>query len=113
MLSDSIQLVPSVPVLTRQPQVRPDHVVEPTKNTQTENRGANDDQHSTQQDAPANRHLTVSRHDTLNTYVYRSIEENSGEVLWQYPAENMLRLSQHWREMEAEESSQHEVDQKV
>ncbi len=112
-MNDTIQLVPSVPVLPRQAPVRPDHVVEPAKNTQTENRGANDGQHSTQQDAPANRHLTISRHDTLNTYVYRSIEEESGDVLWQYPAENMLRMSQHWRDMEARESSQHEVDQKV
>ena len=110
---DSIQLVPSVPVLTRQPPVRTDHVVAPAKNTQTENRSSNNGQHSTQQDAPANRHLSISLHDILNTYVYRSIEEDSGDVLWQYPAENMLRMSQHWREVEAKESGQHEVDQKV
>ena len=112
-MNDTIQLVPSVPVLSRQAPVRTDHVIEPAKKAQTENRGSNDGQHSTQQDAPANRHLTISRHETLNTYVYRSIEEHSGDVLWQYPAENMLRMSQHWREMEAKESSQHEVDQKV
>lgn len=112
-MNDTIQLVPSVPVMPRQAPTRTDNVVEPAKNTQTENRGSTDGQHSTQHDAPANRHLTISRHDTLNTYVYRTIDEQSGDVLWQYPAENMLRMSQHWRDMEAIESSHHKVDQKV
>ena len=107
-MSDSIQLVPSVPVLTRQAPVRPDHVVEPARNTQTENRTSSDDQH----DSHTNRHLTISRNESLNTFVYRSIDEESGDVLWQYPAEHMLRMSQHWRDMEALESS-HQVDEKA
>ena len=67
--------------MSRQAPVRPDHVVEPARNTQTENRTSSDDQH----DSHTNRHLTISRNESLNTFVYRSIDEESGDVLWQYP----------------------------
>jgi uncharacterized FlaG/YvyC family protein len=111
-MSDSVQLVPSVPVLTRVPPVRPDHVVEPAKDTQADNRESNEHRNSAQQDGPTNRHLTISRNDTLNTFVYRSIDKDSGDVIWQYPAENILRMSQHQRELERQER-EHKVDEKA
>lgn len=104
-MSDTVQLVPSVPVVTRPVQVRPDQIVEPAKNAQTENRSQGEGDH-------ANRHLTISRSDKLGTFVYRSIDGQSGDVLWQYPAENMLRMAQQWRDLEARTES-HQVDEKA
>lgn len=110
-MSDTVQLVPSVPVVTRPVQVRPDQIVEPAKNAQTENRSQGEGDHASHGDH-ANRHLTISRSDKLGTFVYRSIDGQSGDVLWQYPAENMLRMAQQWRDLEARTES-HQVDEKA
>jgi uncharacterized FlaG/YvyC family protein len=85
--------------------VRPDQIVEPAKNAQTENRSSAEGDHT-------NRHLTISRSDKLGTFVYRSIDQESGDVLWQYPAENMLRMAQQWREQEAR-ADKHQIDEKA
>ena len=112
-MSDAVQLVPSVAVVARLPQARPDHLIDPAKYTQTGNRRSNnEDDQPAPQSEQQNRHLTITRHDTLHTFVYRSIDEESGDVVWQYPSENMLRMSEHWHEMK-ERENRHVVDEKV
>jgi uncharacterized FlaG/YvyC family protein len=113
-MSDTIQLVPSVPVVARPVAVRPDQQVEPAKQSHADNRAAdqgNDQPHTQQQNLP-NRHLTISRHDTLGTFIYRSVDEESGKVVWQYPSESILRTSQQLKELESQKP-EHHVDKTV
>ena len=107
-MSDTIQLVPSVPVVARAVAVRPDHHVEPAQQSHAEKRTADNgnDSPQQQQNLP-NRHLTISRHDTLGTFVYRSIDEDSGKVVWQYPSESILRTSQSLQALEAQMAAHH------
>ncbi|MEQ1755721.1 MAG: hypothetical protein ABL973_16490 [Micropepsaceae bacterium] len=111
-MSDTIQLVPSVPVVARPAPVRADQHVEPPKQSQTDNRSATDghenDHHA---DQPA-RHLTISKQDELGSFVYRSIDSSNGDVVWQYPSESVLRMSQRLQELE-EQNARHQVDQKA
>ena len=109
-MSDTIQLVPSVSVVSRPMQVRPDQLVEPAQKPQTDNQTASNGSHAEHQGGQPSRHLTVSRHDTLGVYVYSSIDEGSGDVLWQYPAENILRMAQQWQEKE-ELKTKHQIDE--
>lgn len=111
-MSDTIQLVPSVPVVARPAQVRADQQVEPPKNTQAENRSANNGNETEHQAEHPARHLTISRQDKLGAFVYRSIDSGSGDVVWQYPTESLLRMSQHLQEME-EQNARHQVDQQA
>ena len=111
-MSDTIQLVPSVPVVARPAQVRPDQHVEPAKQPQAENRTADNGSDSQSHQNPPNRHLTISRHDTLGTFVYRSIDGDSGKVVWQYPSESILRTSQELQALAAQ-NAQHHVDKTV
>lgn len=112
-MSDTVQLVPSVPVIARPAPVRPDQQVEPARESHAEKRtadnGSDDGQHAGQS---ARHHLTISRSDRLGTFVYRSIEDESGDVVWQYPTENRLRMSQHLQEM-AEQTVTHQVDEQA
>ena len=57
------------------------------------------------------RHLTITRDEAANTFVYRSIDAETGEVVWQYPVEQVLRMAHRLRELEGLEA--HKVDQKV
>lgn len=111
-MSDTIQLVPSVPVVSRIAPVRPEQQIEPASESRSDNRtgdnGRGGDSHAGQQ----SRHLTISRSDTLGTFVYRSIDQDSGDVVWQYPNEGRLRMSQHLQELE-EQKSRHNVDEKA
>jgi len=114
-MSDTIQLVPSVPVVARPVAVRPDQQVEPAKQSHADNRPADNGNESNQQSSQQNlpsRHLTISRHDTLGTFVYRSIEEDSGKVVWQYPSESILRTSQELQALNAQKA-EHHVDKIV
>jgi len=111
-MSDTIQLVPSVPVVARPAPVRPDQHVEPAKQTHAENRSADNGNESQPHQNPPNRHLTISRHDTLGTFVYRSVEEVSGKVVWQYPSESILRTSQELQDLAAH-NAQHHLDKTV
>ena len=111
-MTDTIQLVPSVPVVARVAPVRADLHVEPAKQSQADNRSANHGNESDHQTEQPARHLTISRQDKLGAFVYRSIEESSGAVVWQYPAESMLRMSQHLQELE-EQNARHQVDQQA
>jgi uncharacterized FlaG/YvyC family protein len=113
-MSDTIQLVPSVPVVARPVAVRPDQHVEPAKQAHADNRPAdngNDTPQHQQQNLP-NRHLTISRHDTLGTFIYRSVDEDSGKVVWQYPTESILRTSQQLQALETGKA-EHHVDKTV
>jgi len=111
-MSDTIQLVPSVPVVSRIAPVRPEQQIEPAAESRSENRtgdhGKGGDSHADQ----PNRHLTISRNDTLGTFVYRSIDEDSGDVVWQYPNEARLRMSEHLQQLE-EKNASHQVDEKA
>jgi len=113
-MSDTIQLVPSIPVVARPVAVRPDQHVEPAKQSHADNRPAdngNDQPQQQQQNLPS-RHLTISRHDTLGTFVYRSVDEDSGKVVWQYPSESILRTSQELQTLAAQKA-EHHVDKTV
>ena len=111
-MSDTIQLVPSVPVISRISPVRPEQQIEPAAESRSDNRtddnGKGGESHAGQQ----NRHLTISRNDTLGTFVYRSIDQESGDVVWQYPNEGRLRMSQLLQELE-EKKSRPVVDEKA
>lgn len=111
-MSDTIQLSPSVPVVSRPAQVRPDQHVEAAQKPQSDNQAASNGSNAEHHGGQPTRHLTVSRHDTLGVYVYRSIDEGSGDVLWQYPAENILRMAQQWQEKE-DLKTKHQIDEKA
>ena len=111
-MSDAIQLVPSVPVVAKPPAVRPDQHVEPPKDSQSGNRTADNGNSGSHSDGQPARYLTISRNDTLGTFIYRSIEEESGDIVWQYPTESLLRMSQHMAEME-EQQAAHQIDHKA
>ena len=55
--------------------------------------------------------LTITKDETANTFVYRSISAETGEVVWQYPVEQVLRMAHRLRELEGLDS--HQVDEKV
>jgi uncharacterized FlaG/YvyC family protein len=53
--------------------------------------------------------LTITRDEAANTFVYRSINAETGEVVWQYPVEQVLRMAHRLRELEGLDS--HVVDE--
>jgi uncharacterized FlaG/YvyC family protein len=55
------------------------------------------------------RRLTITRDESANTFVYRSINADTGEVVWQYPVEQVLRMAHRLRELEGLDP--HKVDQ--
>jgi len=114
-MSDQVQLptsAPFAPIVTPAPRTER---VEPAKQSQADNRNSgdqrpNDDRPPTLPSA-ANRHLTITREPALQSFVYRSIDKDSGEVVWQWPAEQVLRRARHLRELE--EKRQNELDEKA
>jgi len=56
-------------------------------------------------------HLTIAKDEAANTFVYRSIDSKTGDVVWQYPVEQVLRMAHTLRELEG--LDEHKVDQKV
>lgn len=56
--------------------------------------------------------LSITRDEAANTFVYRSIDRKSGEVVWQYPVEQVLRMAHRLRELEGLEQ-QHKIDAKI
>lgn len=115
-MSDAVQLPPSMPVVPRVAPVRPAEHIDPPKKSQTENHNSSDQRRGDgqSQGGPSNaseRHLTITRDKAVQAFVYRSIEADTGEVVWQWPAEEILRRAHHMRE--AEEQIRHEVDQKA
>ena len=57
--------------------------------------------------------LTITKDETANTFVYRSISAETGEVIWQYPVEQVLRMAHRLRELEGLDGGSHQVDEKV
>ena len=55
--------------------------------------------------------LTITKDEAANTFVYRSINRDTGEVMWQYPVEQVLRMAHRLRELEG--LDQHQVDEKI
>ncbi|MBI1210941.1 MAG: hypothetical protein GC190_05725 [Alphaproteobacteria bacterium] len=55
--------------------------------------------------------LTITRDEAANTFVYRSINAETGEVVWQYPVEQVLRMAHRLRELEGLDS--HVVDETI
>lgn len=118
-MSDPIQVAPpsAVPV-PRVTPVRQESPVEPPKKSQTDNRGSNDYRESERRAAvEAERQMSITRDENLNGFVYRSIEADSGEIVWQFPAEEMLRRAEHFRQLEEkrreERTEAREVDERA
>src|SRR6185503_13821946 len=44
--------------------------------------------------------LTITKDEAANTFVYRSINAETGAVMWQYPVEQVLRMAHRLRELE-------------
>ena len=104
-MSAAVKLTPALPVVPPLPPVqaaRPDLRVEAAEKPRPENRTADNGngRNGEPPAAQATRSLTISRQDKLGAFIYRSIDEQSGEVVWQYPADSILRMSQHLQEMQ-------------
>src|ERR1700704_5741234 len=56
--------------------------------------------------------LLITRDEAANTFVYRSIDRKSGDVVWQYPVEQVLRMAHRLRELEGLDQ-QHKIDAKI
>ena len=52
--------------------------------------------------------LSITRDDVANALVYRSLDRNSGDVVSQYPAEQVLRLVHRLRQLEG--LDEHKID---
>ena len=114
-MSDTIQLVPSVAVPSHTPPVRPEQHIEPAAETRSDNHTANNGKGGESHEGQQGRRITISRNDTLGTFVYRSIDNDSGDVVWQYPNESRLRMSQHLQELQElqEQKLRDGVDEKA
>lgn len=117
-MSEQVQFPPTTHYAPRVAPVRAPDPVEPPKKSQTDNREANDhrsgdDQASRQAStSAAERHLAISREPALQSFVYRSIDIESGDVVWQFPAEQVLRRARHMRELEEQRQQEH-VDKRA
>ena len=49
---------------------------------------------------PPNSKLQITQDESTGTYVYRSIDRDTGEVLKQWPSEQLLALREYLKEME-------------
>jgi len=115
-MSDPIQAVPpSAVAVPRVTAVRPEPPVEPPKKPQPQNRGTEDYRESERKAVEAERRLSIARDENFRGFVYRSIEKDSGDIVWQFPAEEMLRRAEHLRQLEEKrlEDLRHEVDERA
>ncbi len=55
--------------------------------------------------------LAITRDEAANTFVYRSIDRKSGDIVWQYPTEQVLRIAHRLRELEGLDT--HKIDEKI
>ena len=113
-MSDVVQLPAFMPVVPRVAPVRPAEVVEPPKKPKTDNQSSNEQRHDSAESTvltAAKRQMHISRDEAANAFVYRSIEVGTGEVVWQWPSDEILRRAQYLRE--AEERMRHEVDEEA
>ncbi len=49
---------------------------------------------------PANSRLEISVHDDTGRFIYRAVHKDTGEVLHQYPADEVLRQLAYYRNLE-------------
>ena len=113
-MSDAVQMPPMMPVVPRVAPVHPAEHVEPPKKPQTEQQNTGDrrrDGESKGALAASERHLRIMHDDAAKTFVYKSVEAETGDVVWQWPSEQILRRATYAHE--AETQQRHEVDQKA
>jgi uncharacterized FlaG/YvyC family protein len=116
-MSDAVQMPPSLPVVPRVAPVRAAEHIDPPKKSQTENHSSDERRQESREAAlqraasADDRRMQISRDEAARRFVYRSVEAETGEVVWQYPAEQMLRRAKYLRQ--AEEQLKHEVDEKA
>ena len=115
-MSDAVQMPPSMPVVPRVAPVRAAEHVEPPKKSQTENHNSSDHRQDKSDPAretsrAADRDLYITRDEATQGFVYRSVEADTGEIVWQWPTEQILRRAQYMRDVE--EQAQHELDEKA
>lgn len=63
-----------------------------------------------------NTKLTVSLDSETGTFIYRSVSAHDGEVVWQWPSEQVMRVIQYFRRIESLEeklAAKRSVDQKA
>lgn len=104
-MNDALRMAPALPVMPPVPPqspVRPDLRVEPAEKTRADSAAADNGnaRNGDPADGQQERNLTISRQEQLGTFVYRSIDAKSGDLIWQYPPENMLRAAQQLQEMQ-------------
>lgn len=113
-MSDTVQMPTSMPVVPRVAPVRPAEHVEPPKKPQTENHNSNEQRHDSGESAvlkATERQMRISRDKAAQAFVYRSVDVGTGEVVWQWPSEDILRRAQYRRD--AEERMRREVDEEA
>ncbi|MCE9524246.1 MAG: hypothetical protein K8S25_17645 [Alphaproteobacteria bacterium] len=117
-MTDAVQMPSSMPVVPRVAPVRPAEHIEPPKKTQADNQSSKDSRGDSRDAArseaamrAAERQLRIAHDDATQGFVYRSVEADTGEVVWQWPSEDILRRAQFRQQME--EKVRHEVDEKV
>jgi hypothetical protein len=98
-MSDPIQL-PPVPILPPIAHTRTVEAVEPAQESRTSNRNSGEqqpgrEQRPTQISAAPQRQFSITRDPVLKSFVYQSIDAESGVVVWQWPAEEVLRRARH------------------
>jgi uncharacterized FlaG/YvyC family protein len=115
-MSDPIQVVPTAMAVPRVTPVRHEPPVEPARKTQTDNRSSNERRDHEREAAivAQERHMSITHDEKLKTFIYRSVDADSGDVVWQYPAEEMLRRAEFLRQLEERrEERAHALDERA
>jgi uncharacterized FlaG/YvyC family protein len=114
-MSDAVQMPPTLPVVPRVAPVRAAEHIEPPKKSQTDSQSSNQQRQESDAGSQAvasdQRQMRISRDEAARRFVYRSVVSDTGEVVWQYPAEEMLRRAHYLRKVE--EQVRHTVDEKA
>lgn len=98
-MSDPIRL-PPVPIVPQITHVRATEAIEPAQESRADNRSSSEqqsghEQKRTQVAAVPQRQFSITRDPVLKSFVYQSIDAQSGVVVWQWPAEEILRRARH------------------
>jgi uncharacterized FlaG/YvyC family protein len=113
-MSDAVQMPASMPVVPRVAPVRPAEHVEPPKKSRSENQNSNEQRHDSGESAvlrATERQMRITHDKAARSFVYRSVEAETGDVVWQWPSEVILRRAHYWRN--AEEQARHAVDEEA
>lgn len=116
-MTDAVQMPPSMLVVPRVVPVLAAEQVAPPKKPQSENQNSSDRRHDgggNQPKAalgPSARQMRIMHDDAAKSFVYKSVEADTGEVVWQWPTEQILRRAKYHLEVEAQQ--RHEVDEKA